>query len=137
MQKVIFADLTFITPSCRNWSGNDFYNTKLENLGFFLRIWGVKFRNFTISAKGHFRGFDFYKTKLNQKRGGIDFYNTKYSKIMEITPITPKRTWCYNQPPLYVNLVKRTEVASHKYNAENLVAYKATYAEVFVLRNLS
>ena len=35
VQKVIFADLTFITPSCRNWSGNDFYNTKLENLGFF------------------------------------------------------------------------------------------------------
>ena len=88
--KVIFADFTFITPSSRNWSGNDFYNTRFENL-FFLRICGVKFRNFTISAKGHFRGFDFYKTKLNQKRGGADFYNTMYLKIMEITPITPKK----------------------------------------------
>ena len=43
-----------------------------------------------ITAKGHCRGFDFYKAKLNQKRGGIDFYNTKYSKIMGRTPITPK-----------------------------------------------
>ena len=35
VQKVIFADLTFKTPSCRNWSGNDFYNTKLKKLRFF------------------------------------------------------------------------------------------------------
>ena len=85
MQKVIFADLTFIRPSSRNLSGNDFYNTKFENFGFFyvFVVW-----NFTISAKGHFRGFDFYNTKFSQKRGGIDFYNTKFSKITEIRPST-------------------------------------------------
>ena len=38
LQKVIFEEMTFITPSSRNWSGNDFYNTEFENLGFFLRI---------------------------------------------------------------------------------------------------
>ena len=38
LQKVIFAEMNFITPSCRNWSGNDFYYTKFENLRFFLRI---------------------------------------------------------------------------------------------------
>ena len=62
-QKVIFSEMTFIAPSSRNCSGNNFYNTKFENFGIFLRIWGVKFRNFTITAKGHFRGFDFYNTK--------------------------------------------------------------------------
>ena len=39
-----------------------------------------------ISAKGHFRGFDFYNTKFSRKRGRINFYNTKYLKIMAITP---------------------------------------------------
>ena len=27
-------------------------------------------------------------------------YKTKYSKFMAIKPRTPKRTWCYNHPPV-------------------------------------
>ena len=29
---------------------------------------------------------------------------------MEITPITPKRTWCYNQPPLYKKFLFFSEI---------------------------
>ena len=37
-QKAIFADLTFITPSCRNWSGKDFYKNQVRKFGIFLRV---------------------------------------------------------------------------------------------------
>ena len=40
-----------------------------------------------ITAKGHFCGFDFYKTN--------------HPKIDEIRPITPKSDWSYNHPLLY------------------------------------
>ena len=69
LQKVIFADLTFIRPITRNWSGNDFYKTNHPKNRIFLRILAENssFRsNFPISAKGHFCGFDFYKTNHSE-----------------------------------------------------------------------
>ena len=71
MQKVIFADLTFIrsnTPKFRG--GNDFYKTNHSKIRIFLRILAENssFRsNFPISAKGEFREFVFYKTNLSEK----------------------------------------------------------------------
>ena len=70
--------MTFITPSSKIW--DFFYIFKVKNFGFW--------RNFAISAKGHFRGFH--------------FYNTKYTKIIVMTPSTPKRTWCYFHFPLKI-----------------------------------
>ena len=51
LQKVIFADLTFIRPITRNWSGNDLKKQSLENSDSFMKFsrkfqFLVKFSNF-------------------------------------------------------------------------------------------
>ena len=38
LQKVIFAELTFITSLTQNWSGNDFYNTYHSKICFYTYL---------------------------------------------------------------------------------------------------
>ena len=104
LQKVIFADLTFIRPITRNWSGNDFYKTNHSKIRIFFYEFKPKIPDlgqiFQFLQKVIFADLTFIRPITPKFRGGNDFYKTNHSKIHEIRPITPKSDWSYNHPLL-------------------------------------
>ena len=94
LQKVIFAEMTFIGRITRNCSGNDFYKTNDSKIRIFFTPYSRKFQFMSKLVKVKFSFVLTFIRPINSKfRGGNDFYKINNSKISGIKLITPKSNW--------------------------------------------
>ena len=121
-----------------------------KKINYFFKLWNlspqVLFKLITVYRDGVVitPRQDVAITSSTQNWSGNGFYNTNHSEIGAgmnfITPSTPKSTWCYNHPLLYVlNDINHSKVISsvgdRKILPKNFSSRLKNYTENLTLKD--